>query len=127
PRPALPREGRLATGVAATTSWWQAGTDRSSVVEPLAGRRRPEPVHDHRGQQARLRDAAESSAHWRRTGAEQIRDLLSEPAEEDQHLELSYARMEVLMELLTAALDVGDLELPAMSAVNLEFSLRLHV
>lgn len=126
-RPALHLEGRVDTGVAATTSWWQAGTDRSSVVEPLAGRRRPEPVHDHRGQQARLRDAAESSAHWRRTGAEQIRDLLSEPAEEDQHLELSGAGMEVLMELLTAALAVGDPGRPAMSAGDLEFSLRLHV
>lgn len=125
-RPALHLEGRVDSAVAATTSWWRAGVDRSTVVEP-PGTRRPEPVRDHREQQARLRDAAESSAHWRRAGATQIRDLLSEPTEEDRHLELSGAGMEVLMELLTAALAAGDPERRPTSAGDLEFSLRLHV
>lgn len=125
-RPALHLEGLVDSGVAATTSWWQAGADRSAVVEH-PGTRRPEPVRDHREQQARLRDAAESSAHWRRAGAEQIRALLSEPAEEVKHLELSGAGMEVLMELLTAALAAGDPERRPTSAGDLDFSLRLHV
>ncbi|MEE2044044.1 DUF2397 family protein, partial [Nocardiopsis tropica] len=74
--PALHLEGQTDEGVAATTSWWQAAPDRSTVTEH-PGSRLPEPVRDHRAQQARLRDAAESSAHWRRAGASQIRALLT--------------------------------------------------
>ncbi|OOC56696.1 MULTISPECIES: DUF2397 family protein [Nocardiopsis] len=124
--PALHLEGRVDEGVAATTSWWQADPDRSTVIE-RPGTRLPEPVRDHRAQQARLRDAAESSAHWRRAGAAQIRALLTEPTGDRARLDLSGAGMEVLMELLTAALGSGDASRHSTSAGDLEFSLRLHV
>ncbi|WP_150238431.1 DUF2397 family protein [Nocardiopsis quinghaiensis] len=124
--PALHLEGRVDEGVAATTSWWQADPDRSTVIE-RPGTRLPEPVRDHRAQQARLRDAAESSAHWRRAGAAQIRALLTEPTGHRARLDLSGAGMEVLMELLTAALGSGDASRRSTSAGDLEFALRLHV
>ncbi|MCP3015810.1 DUF2397 family protein [Nocardiopsis dassonvillei] len=124
--PALHLEGRVDEGVAATTSWWQADADRSTVTEH-PGARPPEPVSDHRAQQARLRDAAESSAHWRRAGAAQIRSLLTEPTGRRARLDLSGAGMEVLMELLTAALGSGDASRRPTSAGDLEFALRLHV
>jgi hypothetical protein len=124
--PALHLEGRVDESVAATTSWWQAEPDRSTVVEH-PGTRPPAPVRDHRAQQARLRDAAESSAHWRRAGASQIRALLTEPTGNRARLDLSGAGMEVLMELLTAALGAGDASRRSTSAGDLEFSLRLHV
>src|SRR5699024_10878226 len=69
----------------------------------------------------------ESSAHWRRDGAEQIRSLLTEPTGEDAQLDLTGAGMEVLTELLTAALAVGDPGGRRTSAGDLEFGLRLHV
>ncbi|WP_232832233.1 DUF2397 family protein [Nocardiopsis sp. FIRDI 009] len=118
--------GRVDDGVAATTSWWQADPDRSPVTE-RPGTRPPEPVRDHRAQRARLRDAAESSAHWRRAGAAQVRSLLTEPTGVRASLDLSGAGMEVLMELLTAALGSGDASRRPTSAGDLEFSLRLHV
>ncbi|WP_026127582.1 DUF2397 family protein [Nocardiopsis lucentensis] len=118
--------GRADDAVAATTSWWQADPDRSPVTE-RPGTRPPEPVRDHRAQRARLRDAAESSAHWRRAGAAQVRSLLTEPTGARASLDLSGAGMEVLMELLTAALGSGDASHRPTSAGDLEFSLRLHV
>ncbi len=124
--PARHLEGRVDDSVAATTSWWQAEADRSTVTEH-PGTRLPEPVRDHRAQQARLRDAAESSAHWRRAGADQIRSLLVEPTSDSALLDLSGAGMEVLMELLTAALGSGDASRRPTSAGDLEFGLRLHV
>lgn len=124
--PSLHLEGRVDESVAATTSWWQAEPDRSTVVEH-PGTRPPEPVRDHRDQRARLRDAAESSAHWRRAGAAQIRALLTEPTGDHARLDLSGAGMEVLMELLTAALGSGDAGRGSASAGDLEFALRLHV
>ncbi|MGW5876397.1 DUF2397 family protein [Nocardiopsis terrae] len=124
--PARHIEGRVDDTVAATTSWWQAEPDRSTVTEH-PGTRLPEPVRDHRAQQARLRDAAESSAHWRRAGAEQIRSLLTRPTGDHARLDLSGAGMEVLMELLTAALGSGDASRRPTSAGDLEFGLRLHV
>lgn len=124
--PARHLEGRVDDSVAATTSWWQAEPDRSTVTEH-PGTRLPEPVRDHRAQQARLRDAAESSAHWRRAGADQIRSLLTEPTGDRARLDLSGAGMEVLMELLTAALGSGDASRRPSSAGDLEFGLRLHV
>ncbi|WP_082376620.1 DUF2397 family protein [Nocardiopsis sp. NRRL B-16309] len=124
--PALHLEGRVDEGIAATTGWWQAEPDRSPVVEH-PGTRPPAPVRDHRAQQARLRDAAESSAHWRRAGASQIRALLTEPTGDRARVDLSGAGMEVLMELLTAALGAGDAARSSTSAGDLEFSLRLHV
>ena len=124
--PAHHLEGRVDDGVAATTSWWQAEPDRSTVIEH-PGARPPEPVRDHRAQQARLRDAAESSAHWRRAGADQVRALLAEPTADHARLDVSGAGMEVLMELLTAALGSGDASRRPTSAGDLEFGLRLHV
>ncbi|GAB2484422.1 DUF2397 family protein [Nocardiopsis aegyptia] len=124
--PALHLEGRVDESIPATTGWWQAEPDRSPVVEH-PGTRPPAPVRDHRAQQARLRDAAESSAHWRRAGASQIRALLTEPTGDRAHVDLSGAGMEVLMELLTAALGAGDAARRSTSAGDLEFSLRLHV
>nr|WP_272918532.1 DUF2397 family protein [Nocardiopsis alba] len=124
--PSRDLQGRVADGVAATTSWWQAEPDRSTVTEH-PGARSPEPVRDHRAQQARLRDAAESSAHWRRAGAEQVRSLLTEPTADRARLDLSGAGMEVLMELLTTALGSGDASRGPASAGDLEFGLRLHV
>ncbi|MFI6577722.1 DUF2397 family protein [Nocardiopsis sp. NPDC050513] len=118
--------GRADDGVAATTSWWHADPDRSAVTE-RPGTRPPEPVRDHREQRARLRDAAESSAHWRRAGASQIRALLAEPTGRRARLDLSGPGMEVLMELLTAALGSGDASRRPTSAGDLEFALRLHV
>ncbi|MFV2196341.1 DUF2397 family protein [Nocardiopsis sp. LOL_012] len=123
---ALHLAGRVDDRVAATTSWWQADPDRSTVTE-RPGTRPPEPVRDHRAQRARLRDAAESSAHWRRAGAEQIGSLLAEPTGDRASLNLSGAGMEVLMELLTAALGSGDASGRPTSAGDLEFGLRLHV
>lgn len=124
--PALHLEGRVDEGVAATTSWWQADADRSTVTE-RPGTRLPEPVRDHRAQQARLRDAAESSAHWRRAGAAQLRALLTEPTGDRVRLDVPGAGMEVLMDLLTAALSSGDASSGSTSAGDLEFALRLHV
>ena len=124
--PARHLEGRADDSVAATTSWWHSEPDRGTVTQH-PGFRPPEPVRDHRAQQARLRDAAESSAHWRRAGAEQIRALLSEPTPDRARLDLSGAGMEVLMELLTAALGSGDAARRPTSAGDLEFGLRLHV
>ena len=124
--PALHMKGRVDEGIAATTGWWQAEPDRSTVTE-RPGTRPPEPVRDHRAQQARLRDAAESSAHWRRTGADQVRALLSRPTGPQAHLDLSGAGMEVLMELLTAALGSGGAGSGPATAGDLEFALRLHV
>lgn len=124
--PAQHLEGRVDDSVAATTSWWQGDADRSTVTE-RPGARPPEPVRDHRAQQARLRDAAESSAHWRRAGADQVRELLIEPTGDRARLDLSGAGMEVLMELLTAALGSGDASRRPTSAGDLEFGLRLHV
>ncbi|OLT24265.1 hypothetical protein BJF83_07300 [Nocardiopsis sp. CNR-923] len=118
--------GRTDDGVAATTSWWHADPDRGTVTE-RPGTRPPEPVRDHRAQRARLRDAAESSAHWRRAGASRIRVLLAEPTGDRARLDLSGPGMEVLMELLTAALGSGDASRRPTSAGDLEFSLRLHV
>lgn len=124
--PARHLKGRVDESVAATTGWWQAEPDRSTVTE-RPGTRPPEPVRDHRAQQARLRDAAESSAHWRRTGAAQVRALLARPTGPRAHLDLSGAGMEVLMELLTAALGSGDAGRGPATAGDLEFALRLHV
>ncbi|MFD6095031.1 DUF2397 family protein, partial [Nocardiopsis flavescens] len=124
--PARHLKGRVDESVAATTGWWQAEPDRSTVTE-RPGTRPPEPVRDHRAQQARLRDAAESSAHWRRTGAAQVRALLARPTGTRAHLDLSGAGMEVLMELLTAALGSGNAGRGPTSAGDLEFALRLHV
>ncbi|WP_306371372.1 DUF2397 family protein [Nocardiopsis sp. CC223A] len=124
--PARHLKGRVDESVAATTGWWQAEPDRSTVTE-RPGTRPPEPVRDHRAQQARLRDAAESSAHWRRTGAAQVRALLARPTGPRAHLDLSGAGMEVLMELLTAALGSGDAGRGPTAAGDLEFALRLHV
>ncbi|MEV2275953.1 DUF2397 family protein [Nocardiopsis sp. NPDC049922] len=118
--------GRADDGVAATTSWWHADPDRGTVTE-RPGTRPPEPVRDHRDQRARLRDAAESSAHWRRAGASRIRALLAEPTGDRARLDLSGPGMEVLMELLTAALGSGDASRRPTSAGDLEFALRLHV
>ncbi|MFE6305963.1 DUF2397 family protein [Nocardiopsis sp. NPDC057823] len=124
--PARHLRGRVDEGVAATTGWWQAEPDRSTVTE-RPGTRPPEPVRDHRAQQARLRDAAESSAHWRRAGAAQVRALLARPTGPRARLDLSGAGMEVLMELLTAALGSGDAGRGPTAAGDLEFALRLHV
>ncbi|CAL9457180.1 hypothetical protein SUDANB121_02579 [Nocardiopsis dassonvillei] len=124
--PARHLKGRVDESIAATTGWWQAEPDRSTVTE-RPGTRLPEPVRDHRAQQARLRDAAESSAHWRRTGAAQVRALLARPTGPRARLDLSGAGMEVLMELLTAALGSGDASRRPASAGDLEFALRLHV
>lgn len=119
-------QGRGEDPVPATASWWQAAPDRTSA-EPAACTALPARVRDHRDQQARLRNTAESSAHWRRSGAGEIRGLLNEATGARARLRLSGAGMEVLMELLTAALGSGDVTRHPVSAGDLEFALRLHV
>ncbi|PSK92847.1 uncharacterized protein DUF2397 [Murinocardiopsis flavida] len=117
--------GVVDDSVHATTSWWDAPTavlpsgPRSAV--PAAA------VADYGDQQARLRDAAEAAAHWRRSAAREVRRLLSEPTGDDSRVDLSAAAMEVLMELLTAALGSGDTGAGPVSAGDLELDVRLHV
>ncbi|WP_415840331.1 DUF2397 family protein, partial [Nocardiopsis gilva] len=85
------------------------------------------PIPDHTDQQARLRDAAESSAHWRRTAAQELRRVLAEPTGDNARPHLSGLALEVLMELLTATLSAGDATLSPVSAGDLELGIRLHI
>nr|WP_246422670.1 DUF2397 family protein [Nocardiopsis mwathae] len=112
--------------VAATTSWWDAPLARTAALR-LAGALPAAPVPDHGDQQARLRDAAESSAHWRRTAAQELRRVLAEPTGDDARPHLSGLALDVLMELLTAALGAGDATLSPVCAGDLELGIRLHV
>ncbi|WP_393916449.1 DUF2397 family protein [Halostreptopolyspora alba] len=110
----------------ATTSWWNApladtAAAKLAVASPVA------PVPDHTEQRARLRDAAESSAHWRRSAAREVRRLLTEPTRDDSRLHLTPAALGVLMDLLTAALGSGDAARGAVSAGDLELDIRLQV
>ncbi|MFC7743948.1 DUF2397 family protein [Nocardiopsis composta] len=81
-------------------------------------------VPDHSDQRARLRDAAEARAHWRRSAAAEVRTALAGGAE---RLELSTPALDVLMELLTAALGSGSPEARQVTAGDLELGVRLHV
>ncbi|RCV52767.1 DUF2397 family protein [Marinitenerispora sediminis] len=111
--------------VAATTSWWDAPA--ATPVSRSAPRGPAALVDDHSEQQARLRDAAEAAAHWRRSAAQEVRRVLAEPAADGEPLRLSSAAMDVLMELLTAALGSGDAGSAPVSAGDLELDVRLHV
>ncbi|CAM3694678.1 DUF2397 family protein [Nocardiopsis rhodophaea] len=112
--------------VAATTSWWDAPIARTAALR-LTSALPAAPIPDHTDQQARLRDAAESSAHWRRTAAQELRRVLAEPTGDDARPHLSSLALEVLMELLTAALSAGDATFSPVSAGDLELGIRLHV
>ncbi|MDA8368794.1 MAG: DUF2397 family protein [Nocardiopsaceae bacterium] len=112
--------------VAATTSWWDAplahiAAARLTSALPTAC------VRFHRDQKARLRDTAESSAHWRRLAAQEIRRVLNGPTEGDSRLHLSNSALDVLMELLTAALGSGDATRGPVAAGDLELDIRLYV
>nr|WP_255429958.1 DUF2397 family protein [Streptomonospora sp. PA3] len=110
----------------ATVSWWQAPL-ASVAAARLASALPAEPARDHSAQRSRLRDAAESSAHWRRSAAQELRRVLAEPTGDDSRIRLSDPAMEVLMELLTAALGSGDATRRPVSAGDLELGVRLHV
>ncbi|GLU49264.1 hypothetical protein Nans01_36150 [Nocardiopsis ansamitocini] len=112
--------------IAAAASWWAAQPADTSAVRPgirgvLA------PIEDHGAQQARLRDAAEAAAHWRRTAAGEARSVLTELTPEKGRLRLSGSALEVLMELLTAALGSADVTAGPVAAGDLELDIRLHV
>ncbi|MFC4565219.1 DUF2397 family protein [Nocardiopsis mangrovi] len=112
--------------VAATTSWWDAPLAHTAAAR-LSSALPAAPVRFHGDQRARLRDAAESSAHWRRSAAQEARRVLAEPTGADSRLHLSSAALDVLMELLTAALGSGDATRSPVSAGDLELGIRLHV
>ncbi|WP_344973112.1 DUF2397 family protein [Salinactinospora qingdaonensis] len=114
------------TTTAVTTSWWHAPAADTSAAHP-AGAAPPAPAQDHSAQQARLRDAAEAAAHWRQSAAQEVRSLLAAPTDDDARLSLSSAALDVLMELLTAALGSGDATAGRVSAGDMELDLRLHV
>ncbi|GAB3463032.1 hypothetical protein GCM10027570_49810 [Streptomonospora sediminis] len=110
----------------ATLSWWDAPL-ASVAAARLASALPAGPVRDHAAQRAKLRDAAESSAHWRRSAAQELRRLIAEATGGDSRIRLSNSAMEVLMELLTAALSSGDATRHPVSAGDLELGIRLHV
>ncbi|MFC3517766.1 DUF2397 family protein [Streptomonospora nanhaiensis] len=112
--------------VAATTSWWQAPLADIAAAR-LTSALPADPVRDHTAQRARLRDAAESSAHWRRSAAQEVHRVLAEATGTDSRIRLSSSAMGVLMELLTAALGSGDATRGPVSAGDLELGIRLHV
>ncbi|GAA3764138.1 hypothetical protein HDA32_004996 [Spinactinospora alkalitolerans] len=124
--PARHLSGTGEEAVAATASWWDAPAVGAAAAHPV-GAGSVAPVDDHSEQQARLRDAAEAAAHWRRSAAQEVRRLLAEPTGGDDRLHLSDAALQVLMELLTAALGSGDAITDAVSAGDLELDIRLHV
>ncbi|MFC7329339.1 DUF2397 family protein [Marinactinospora rubrisoli] len=111
--------------VAATTSWWDAPA--VAVPDRMAARGPAARVEDHSEQQARLRDAAEAAAHWRRSAAQEVRRALAEAPADGTPVRLSSAAKDVLMELLTAALGSGDATSAPVSAGDLELDVRLHV
>ncbi|MDT0300495.1 DUF2397 family protein [Streptomonospora wellingtoniae] len=110
----------------ATVSWWEAPL-ASVAAARLASALPADAVRDHAEQRARLRDAAESSVHWRRSAAQELHRVLAEATGGDSRIRLSNPAMEVLMELLTAALGSGDATRRAVSAGDLELGIRLHV
>ncbi len=112
--------------VAATTSWWDGPLAPTAAVR-LSSALPAAPARAHGAQRARLRDAAESSAHWRRSAAQELRRVLAEPTAADARVLLSSSAMDVLMELLTAALGSGDATRAPVSAGDLELGIRLHV
>lgn len=118
--------GQAAAPVAPATSWWNAPLADTAAAK-LAGASPVAPVHDHSEQRARLRDEAESSAHWRRSAAREVRRLLADPTGDDSRLHLTPPALGVLMDLLTAALGSGDSARGAVSAGDLELDIRLHV
>ncbi|GAB3211505.1 DUF2397 family protein [Marinactinospora thermotolerans] len=124
--PARHLEGQGEDTVAATTGWWDAPPSAGVAVRS-ARRSAPGPVHDHTEQQTRLRDAAEAAAHWRRSAAQEVRDLLAEPTRDGDRPQLSGAALEVLMGLLTAALGTDDAASGAGTAADLELDIRLRV
>ncbi|WP_238580958.1 DUF2397 family protein [Streptomonospora alba] len=110
----------------ATSSWWNAPLAGGAAAR-LANALPAAPVRDHTEQRSRLRDAAESSAHWRRSAAQELRRVLAEATGGDSRIRLSTPAMEVLMELLTAALGSGDATRHPVSAGDLELGIRLHI
>ena len=114
----------------AAASWWNSPP---APVGPAAGTggqpAAPQPVPDHAPQRGRLRAAAEARAHWRRTAAGEVLTALADGAGtpgEAETVELSRPALEVLMELLTAALGSGaPTERPA-SAGDLELGVLLE-
>ncbi|WP_052745977.1 DUF2397 family protein [Allosalinactinospora lopnorensis] len=117
--------GQAAGTVTSIASWWNAPLAHTAAAK-LTGALPAAPAQDHGDQRARLRDAAESSAHWRRSAAQEVRRLLADPTGDDSRLHLSSPALEVLMELLTAALGSGDATRGAVSAGDLELDIRLH-
>ncbi|MBB5997933.1 DUF2397 family protein [Streptomonospora salina] len=112
--------------VGAASSWWTAPLADGAAAR-LANALPAAEVRDHAEQRSRLRDAAESSAHWRRSAAQELRRVLSEATGGDSRIRLSTPAMEVLMELLTAALGTGDATRHPVSAGDLELGVRLHI
>ncbi len=110
----------------AATSWWNAPLADTAAAR-LASATTAAPVQDHSEQRARLRDEAESSAHWRRSAAQEVRRLLADLTGDDSRLHLSPSALGVLMDLLTAALASGDAAHDVVSAGDLELDIRLHV
>ncbi|QBI55997.1 hypothetical protein EKD16_21205 [Streptomonospora litoralis] len=110
----------------ATVSWWDAPL-ASVAAARLSSALPADPVRDHTAQRSRLRDAAESSAHWRRTAAQELRRVLAEATGGDSRIRLSDPALEVLMELLTAALGSGDATRRPVSVGDLELGVRLNV
>ncbi|TDQ51506.1 uncharacterized protein DUF2397 [Actinorugispora endophytica] len=112
---------------AAADSWWSApAADTSAMLRPGA-RGVLAPVEDHSEQQARLRDAAEAAAHWRRSAAGEVRSLLAGLTPETGRLTMTESALGVLMELLTRALGSGDATTGPVTAGDLELDIRLHV
>ncbi|GAA1092185.1 DUF2397 family protein [Nocardiopsis composta] len=107
----------------AAASWWNSPPAHVAAA-PADGPLPTAAVPDHSDQRARLRDAAEARAHWRRSAAAEVRTALAGGAE---RLELSTPALDVLMELLTAALGSGSPEARQVTAGDLELGVRLHV
>jgi len=124
--PARHLGGSVEENVAAASSWWDAPAVDTSTVRP-AGHGTLAPAENHSAQQARLRDAAEAEAHWRRSAADEVRSLLAGLTPRAGRLTMSRAALGVFMELLTRALGSGDATSGPVSAGDLELDIRLHV
>ncbi|QVQ51013.1 DUF2397 family protein [Spiractinospora alimapuensis] len=132
-RTLMVRAREASAPVSGATSWWRA--PRTAIdVGTSAVEAGVVPGNDHSHQRARLREAAESTARWRRAAAREIRAELGVPTASagESHVPLSGAAFTVLLELLAATFGAagfgatGERPQPG-SAGETALDLRVHV
>lgn len=108
-------------------SWWVLRPDEWGTEVPE--HRSPGAASEGASTRERLRAEAEAEAHWRRTAAEELREVLRNETSASGTTELQLTRpgRELLVELLAAALGAGPPERERRSVGDLEFDIRLHV